>query len=52
MSTGESILYLVVITAWVFGIAVAEGFWLTIGCVTFPPMAWVVLAQHLMRLAA
>jgi uncharacterized membrane protein len=52
MSTGESIVYLVIVTAWVCGIAVAKGFWLTLGCVTFAPMAWVVLAQHLMRLAS
>jgi hypothetical protein len=34
------------IVPWVLGIAVAKGFWITVGCVLIPPMAWVILAQH------
>lgn len=52
MNIGESILYLVIVAAWVCGIALAKGFWMTFGCVTLPPMAWVVLAQHLLGVAA
>jgi len=52
MSAGESIVYLVIITAWVCGIAVAKGFWLTLGCVLFFPLSWVVLAEHLLGVAA
>jgi len=38
-------LYAVMVLFWIFGIAVAKGFWLTLGAVFLPPMAWVLLAQ-------
>lgn len=41
-------LYCAAVTAWIFGIAVAKGFWLTLGAVLLPPMAWVLLAQMLL----
>lgn len=37
--------YFIVIAGWVVGIAVAKGFWMTLGAVFLPPMAWVLLAQ-------
>ena len=47
MTIGESLLYLVMVAAWVFGIAVAIGKGL--GWIMFaifvPPVAWVLLAQ-------
>ena len=45
MNIGEAILYGVFVAAWIFGIAVAKGFWMTLGAVLIPPMAWVLLAQ-------
>ena len=42
------ILYAAMVVAWIFGIAVANGFWLTLGAVCLPPMAWVLLAQWLL----
>ena len=45
MNIGEAIIYGVMVAAWIFGIAVAKGFWMTLGAVLIPPMAWVLLAQ-------
>lgn len=42
----EVFFQLMMITGWVCGVAVAKGFWMMIGCVLFPPMAWVVLAMR------
>jgi uncharacterized membrane protein len=39
------LVYLAAVVAWILGIAVAEGFWMTLGAVCIPPMAWVLLAQ-------
>lgn len=39
------LIYASAVVAWVLGIAVAKGFWLTLGAVCIPPMAWVLLAQ-------
>lgn len=40
-----AILYLVLIAAWVFGVAIVKGFWMTLVCFIMPPISWVVLAQ-------
>ena len=34
---------------WIFGIAVAKGFWVTLGAIFLPPMAWVLLAQWILE---
>ena len=39
------LLYASAILGWIGGIAVAAGFWLTLGAVLLPPMAWVLLVQ-------
>lgn len=41
-------LYLLFITAWVCGVALAKGFWMTLLCAMLFPVAWVVFAQHLL----
>jgi hypothetical protein len=41
-------LYCAAIVAWILGIAAAKGFWLTLGAVLLPPMAWVLIAQRLL----
>lgn len=43
---GDALVYLATLAAWVGGIAVAKGFWMTLGCVLIPPLAWVVLAMR------
>ncbi|MNL72078.1 hypothetical protein D3C87_1973310 [compost metagenome] len=48
MRIGEALVYLAFVVSWVCGIAVAKGFWITVVCVVLPPVAWVLLAQHLM----
>lgn len=39
------IAYIAAITAWVFGIAFAKGFWQTTAAYVFPPYAWVLVAE-------
>ena len=46
MRIGEALLAIVATAAWVAGIAVAKGFWMTLGCVLIPLMAYVVLAMR------
>lgn len=41
--------YFSAIGGWVFGIAVAKGFWMTAGAVLLPPMAWVLAAEWLLK---
>jgi hypothetical protein len=41
--------YSTAIGGWVFGIAVAKGFWMTAGAVCIPPMAWVLVAQWVLE---
>ena len=48
MKWPEVFLYTLMISAWVCGIAIAKGFWLTLGAVLLPPMAWVLLAMKLL----
>lgn len=43
----KSVITLIGIVSWVFGIAVAKGFWMTTACVLLAPVSWVVLASHL-----
>ena len=45
MNWPEAFTYLWMILLWVFGIAAAKGFWITLGAVLLPPMAWVIAAQ-------
>lgn len=52
MSKSTNFSMLVMVTAWVCGIAVAKGFWMTAICSVLPPVAWVLLAEHLMGVAA
>ena len=44
----KNLVYLGMLVAWVFGIALATG-WSLVGAVLFPPYAWVLLAQALLR---
>jgi len=44
----ELFLTVLFIGSWVFGIAAAKGFWITLGCVILPPMAWIVLADKVL----
>ena len=41
-------MFLCLVVPWVLGVAVAKGFWIVVGCILFPPMAWVVFAQYLL----
>jgi len=43
MKWPEMILFFVMVVAWVVGIAVSKGFWMIIGSIAIPPMAWVVM---------
>lgn len=36
------------VVGWVCRIALVKGFWMTTLCVAVPPVAWVILAQHVM----
>lgn len=49
MNLAEAFTYLWMVVAWVCGIAVAKGFWITLGCVLLPPMAWIVLAERILN---
>lgn len=42
-------LYTSIIGGWIFGVAVAKGFWLTVGAIFLPPMAWVLFAQWILE---
>lgn len=44
MKLGDALIYIVTVGAWVAGIAVAKGFWMTLLCALFAPAAWVVFA--------
>jgi hypothetical protein len=44
----DSLVYLGMLAAWVFGIALATGANI-VGAVLLPPYAWVLLAQALLR---
>jgi len=52
MKTGDAIVFLASGTAWVCGIALAKGGWMTAVCAVLPPVAWVLLAEHLMGVSA
>jgi len=45
MNWPATFLYLCMVVPWVIGIAIAKGFWITLGAVLVPPMAWVLVAQ-------
>jgi len=36
------------IIAWLAGIVIAKGFWITTASVLFPPFAWYLLVERLM----
>jgi hypothetical protein len=44
----DSLVYLAMLIAWIFGIALATGANI-LGAVLLPPYAWVLLAQALLR---
>jgi len=48
MNWAEATFSFVAITAWVFGIAVAKGWWI-LAAVLVPPVAWVLLAQRFLE---
>lgn len=48
----KQFIQLVMVVSWVFGIAVAKGFWMTVACAFMPLVAWVVLAMHVMGQSA
>lgn len=43
---------LLLIIWWVYGIAVAQGFWMTAGCVVLPPLAFVVSMMEVVKWAS
>jgi hypothetical protein len=49
MNLAEALVYLCMVTTWVFGIAIAQGFWMVLVAVMFPPFAWVTLAQYVLE---
>jgi hypothetical protein len=44
----NSLVYLGMLIAWIFGVALAPG-WNTVTAAFFPPYAWVLLAQALLK---
>lgn len=52
MNWPSAFFYLCVIVPWVCGIAASSGFWMTLASALLPPLAWVVLAQHLLGASA
>ena len=45
----RSLGYLLAIVTWVFGIALAPGFWLGLLAFALPPYAWVLLARAVLQ---
>jgi hypothetical protein len=45
----ENLAYSGMLAAWVFGLALAPGFWDVVGATFFPPYAWGLLAQALLK---
>ena len=50
MTSSESYLFGFFTLLWIFGIAVAEGFWLTAISVICPPVGWVLFARWMMEI--
>lgn len=48
----RSLAELLLIAWWVHGVAVAQGFWMTAGCVVLPPMAFVVSMMEVIKWAS
>jgi len=44
----DSLVYLAMLIAWIFGVALAPS-WHTVTAAFFPPYAWVLLAQALLK---
>jgi hypothetical protein len=47
---GDVALYLLVVWTWVFGFALAKGFWSSLLAAFFPPWAWVIVAEFILQL--
>lgn len=45
----SAVVYIVVMSWWIFGIAEASGFWSTLAAFVFPPYAMVVFAMRLLE---
>lgn len=45
----EMAIGVVVVSLWIVGIAIAKGFWMTLGSFFLPPMALVIFAQWLLE---
>jgi len=45
----ESTLALIAVSAWVFGIAVAKGFWMVACAIFLPPAAWVLAVRYIIE---
>lgn len=39
--------YIIVVTSWIAGISLAQGFWQTAAAYVFPPYAWVLVAERM-----
>jgi hypothetical protein len=46
----KELVYLVLIACWVFGVALAKGFWMTALCIFVPVVSWVVVAQWILEM--
>jgi predicted membrane protein len=44
----DSLVFLAMLIAWIFGVALAPG-WDVVAALFFPPYAWVLLAQALLK---
>lgn len=49
MNWQETLIYLVMVISWVFGVAIAKGFWPVLIAVLFPPYGWVILAEYVLE---
>lgn len=49
VNAATDFLYLLLISAWVVGVAIVKGFWMTLVCFIAPPISWIVLAQFILK---
>jgi hypothetical protein len=47
----KELLSFALLMAWIAGTVLVKGAWLTAAAVLFPPYAWYVVVEHVMRLA-
>jgi|GEM_PF-1640810 len=45
----EALLTIVAATSWLAGLVFASGFWLTTAAVFFPPYAWYLVVERVIR---